>query len=103
SGGKQSRILHIKSAWNVATPLLTVQNLGFTDGYTTDVPNTTSTKQGGAAIFEDGGSLTVIDCTFTNNQCATSGQDVSGGAINGQGVGTLLIVGSTFSDNSGSN
>ncbi len=103
SGGGKSRILHITSAWNVTTPLLTVQNLGFQDGFTTDVPNTTSTKQGGGAIFEDGGSLTVINCTFSHNTCASTGQDVSGGAINGQGVGTLIIVGSTFSDNSGSN
>jgi hypothetical protein len=103
SGGKSTRILHIKSAWNVATPLLTVQNLAFIDGYTTDVANTTSTAQGGAAIFEDGGSLTVIDSTFTNNQCASTGQDVSGGAINGQGVGTLIVQGSTFTGNSGSN
>ena len=103
SGGGTSRILHITSAWNVATPLLTVQNLTFTGGYTTDVTNTHSTSKGGGAIFEDGGSLTVINCTFSHNQCATSGQDVSGGAINGQGVGALLIVGSTFSDNLGSN
>src|SRR5262249_6443228 len=52
---------------------------------------------------EDGGSLTVINCTFSHNQCASTGQDVSGGAINGQGIGTLIITGSTFSDNSGSN
>ena len=103
SGGKTTRILHIKSAWNVATPLLTVQNLTFTGGYTTDVLNTTSTSEGGAAIFEDGGSLTVIDCTFTNNQCATTGEDVSGGAINGQGIGTLIVEGSTFTGNVGSN
>lgn len=103
SGGGKTRIMHIKSAWNVATPLLTVQNLTFTHGYTTDVVNTTSTAEGGAAIFEDGGSLTVIDCTFTNNQCASTGQDVSGGAINGQGVGTLIVEGSTFTGNSGSN
>ena len=103
SGGGKSRILHITSAWNVATPLLTVQNLTFQDGFTSDVPNTTSTKQGGGAIFEDGGSLTVIDCTFSHDTCASSGQDVSGGAINGQGVGTLIIEGSTFSDDSGSN
>jgi len=103
SGGKTTRIMRIKSAWNVATPLLTVQNLTFTDGYTTDVPNTTSTAEGGAAIFEDGGSLTVIDCTFTGNQCATSGEDVSGGAINGQGIGALLVEGSTFTGNVGSN
>ena len=103
SGGKATRILHIKSAWNVATPLLTVQNLAFTDGYTTDVLNTTATTEGGAAIFEDGGSLTVIDCTFTNDQCATTGEDVSGGAINGQGIGTLIVQGSTFTGNIGSN
>jgi hypothetical protein len=102
-GANKTRILHIKSAWNVATPLLTVQNLGFTRGYTTDVPNTKDTRQGGAAIFEDGGSLTVINCTFTDNHCAATGQDVSGGAINGQGIGTLIIVGSTFTGNSGSN
>jgi hypothetical protein len=103
SGGKSTRILHIKSAWNVATPLLTVQNLTLSDGFTKDVMNTTSTTEGGAAIFEDGGSLTVIDSTFTNNQCASSGEDVSGGAINGQGVGTLIVEGSTFTGNSGSN
>jgi hypothetical protein len=103
SGGGTSRILHITSAWNVATPLLTVQNLTFTDGFTSDVMNTTSTSKGGGAIFEDGGSLTVIDCTFSHNQCAATGEDVSGGAINGQGMGTLTISGSVFSDNSGSN
>jgi hypothetical protein len=103
SGGGASRILHLTSAWNLATPLLTVQNLTFVDGFTSDVANTTSTAKGGGAIFEDGGSLTVIDCTFAHNQCAATGQDVSGGAINGQGVGTLTVVGSVFSDNSGSN
>ncbi len=103
SGGGTSRILHITSAWNVATPLLTVQNLSFVNGFTSDVLNTTSTSQGGGAIFEDGGSLTVINSTFSHNQCATTGEDVSGGAINGQGVGTLTIVGSVFSDNTGSN
>jgi len=51
SGGTKTRILHIASAWNVATPLLTVQNLTFTDGYTTDVMNTSKTTEGGAAIF----------------------------------------------------
>jgi hypothetical protein len=103
SGGGKSRILHVTSAWNVPTPLLTVQNLTFTGGFTSDVANTKSTAKGGGAIFEDGGSLTVIACTFDHNQCASTGQDVSGGAINGQGVGTLIIVGSTFTNNSGSN
>ena len=103
SAAGSSRILHIASAWNVATPLLTVQNLTFVNGFTTDVANTKDTSKGGAAIFQDGGSLTVIDCTFAHNHCASSGQDVSGGAINGQGVGALVIVSSVFADNSGSN
>ncbi|MGH7285441.1 MAG: hypothetical protein ACRELY_28295, partial [Polyangiaceae bacterium] len=101
SGGGTSRILHITSAANLTTPLLTVQNLTFTQGFTTDVMNTSSTREGGAAIFVDGGSLTVIDSTFTHNQCASTGEDVSGGAINGQSPGNLIVVGSIFSDNSG--
>jgi hypothetical protein len=103
SGGGKTRILHLASAWNVTTPKLTVQHLAFTAGYTTDVMNTTATTQGGAAIFRDGGSLDVIDCQFTSNQCASTGQDVSGGAVTSQGVGNTVIVGSTFSGNSGSN
>jgi hypothetical protein len=102
SGGGKTRILHVASAWNVTTPRLTVQHLAFTRGFTTDVVNTKATTQGGAAIFRDGGSLDVIDCQFTDNHCATTGQDVSGGAITSQGVGTTFIEGSTFSGNSGS-
>ena len=52
SGGNTSRILHITSAWNVPTPLLTVQNLTFTGGFTSDVANTKSTTHGGGAIFQ---------------------------------------------------
>ncbi len=103
SGGGTTRILRLASAWDQTTPKLTVQRLGFTGGFTTDVPNTTETTQGGAAIFREGGSLHVIDCQFTDNHCAASGQDVSGGAITSQGVGETVIVGSVFSGNSGSN
>jgi hypothetical protein len=102
SGGGKTRILHLVSAYNVATPKLTVQHLAFTGGFTTDVMNTKATTQGGAAIFRDGGSLDVIDCQFTDNHCAQTGQDVSGGAITSQGIGTTVIVGSTFTNNSGS-
>jgi hypothetical protein len=103
SGGGKTRILHLASAWDQKTPKLTVQHLGFTAGFTTDVPNTKETTKGGAAIFREGGSLDVIDCQFTDNHCASSGQDVSGGAITSQGVGDTVIVGSAFSGNSGSN
>jgi hypothetical protein len=103
SGGGTTRILHLASAWDQTAPKLTVQHLAFTAGFTTDAPNTTDTDQGGAAIFREGGSLDVIDCQFTDNHCATTGQDVSGGAITSQGVGDTVIVGSRFSGNSGSN
>jgi hypothetical protein len=103
SGGGTTRIMHIMSAWNVTTPLLTVQNLTFSDGYTTDVMNTSKTDEGGAAIYEDGGALVVIHCTFTNNHCAQSGEDVAGGAIVGLGSSTLVVEDSVFTGNSGSN
>ena len=67
---------------------MTIQSLGFVDGFTTHDMNTKDTDQGGAAIFREGGTLTVIDCTFSDNTCATSGQDVSGGAITSQGSAT---------------
>ena len=50
------------------------------------------------------GNLTVIDCTFTNNQAAPLGPDTGGGAIyiNGSKTG-LLVANSTFRSNSASN
>jgi hypothetical protein len=103
SGGGKTRILHVASAWDQTSPHVTVQRLAFVDGFTSDAPNTKSTKAGGAAIFRDGGSLDVIDCKFSSNRCADSGQDVSGGAITSQGVGPTRVVGSSFSKNRGSN
>ncbi len=103
SGGGATRILHVASAWDQTSPHVTVQHLSFEKGFTTDAPNTKATDQGGAAIFREGGSLDVIDCHFTDNHCASTGQDVSGGAITSQGIGETVIVGSTFTGNSGSN
>ena len=104
SGGGKTRILHVTSFFDLATPRLTVQNLGFVDGFTSDVADASSTAAGGAAILANGGSLTVIGCTFLRNHCASSGQDVAGGAIDIQGsAGQLTVVGSLFSNNSGSN
>jgi hypothetical protein len=102
-GGGQTRILHLASAWDQVGPKLTVQNLSLMNGYTTDDPDTHDTDQGGAAIYREGGSLDVIDCQFAHNHAAQSGQDVSGGAINAQGVGPTTIVGTKFWDNSASN
>jgi hypothetical protein len=50
------------------------------------------------------GNLTVIDCSFMNDEAAPVGPDTGGGAIyvTGSKHG-VLIVGSTFMSNSGSN
>ncbi len=58
----------------------------------------------GGAVYVRDGNLTVIDCTFTNNQAAPLGPDTGGGAIyiNGSKTG-LLVANSTFRSNSASN
>jgi hypothetical protein len=59
--------------------------------------------QGGALFMRDG-NLTVIDVIFTGNQAAQLGPDTGGGAIYLEGSKNgAVIVGSTFSNNSGSN
>ncbi len=103
SGGNNVRILSIQSSYNLSTPSLTVQNLTFVNGHTTDVPNTTSTTQGGAAIYRLGGTLNVINSNFSNNVGPVTGQDVAGGAIYSVGGGKTTIVGSVFKGNQASN
>src|SRR5690606_9237479 len=61
------------------------------------------TAVGGGAIYRDGGSLTVIDCTFTDNRAPATGQDIAGGAIYGFGGGDIVIAGSVFTGNQASN
>lgn len=59
--------------------------------------------EGGALYMRDG-NLTVIDCTFTNNQAAQLGPDTGGGAIYILGSKRgAIIVGSVFTGNSASN
>ncbi len=103
SGGGKVRILSIKGGYTDVTPSLTVQNLNFGNGYTTDVPNTKAITQGGAAIYRAGGTLTVINSNFYNNVAPLTGQDVAGGAIYSVGVGKTTIVGSIFKGNKASN
>ena len=100
SGGGTSRILYLDSDYNTPTPRLVVQRLSFRDGKS---PATgVDTAQGGAAIYRDGGSLTVIDSAFDGNHAPATGQDVAGGAIYGFGGGETIIVGSTFTNNAAS-
>lgn len=100
SGGGTSRILYLDSDYNTATPRLTVQRLTFTDGHSTRM--TDDTDGGGAAVYRDGGSLTVLDCIFDGNHAPATGQDLAGGAIYGFGGGDIVIAGSTFTNNSAS-
>jgi parallel beta-helix repeat protein len=101
SGGGASRILKLDSSYDRTTPRLVVQRLSFTNGAS---PRTgDDTADGGAAIYRDGGSLTVIECTFDGNHAPASGQDLAGGAIYAFGGGETVIVRSTFTGNSASN
>ena len=100
SGGGSSRILYLYSSYPVATPRLVVQRLAFQDG--DSPPGGDDTAVGGGAIYRNGGSLTVIDCSFTNNHAPSPGQDIAGGAIYGFGGGDTTIVGSTFTNNAAS-
>lgn len=97
SGGSASRILYLDSAYDQTTPRLTVQRLTFRDGSS---PNDgDDTAVGGGAIYRDGGSLTVIDCSFINNSAPLLGQDVAGGAIYAFGGGETVISSSLFTGN----
>lgn len=101
SGGGSVRILAVHSSFERETPSLTVQRLAFSDGVRTGSGE--GTDNGGGAIYRLGGTLTVIDCTFTGNRCPPEGQDVAGGAVYSIGAGSTTIVGSVFASNSCSN
>jgi predicted outer membrane repeat protein len=94
---------------------VTLQHLALINGKTTPKnmipaqPSMPLCSQGyddgeGGAIKVNDGNLTVIDCVFTGNQAAQLGPDTGGGAIYVEGSKHgALIVGSTFTNNSGSN
>ena len=103
SGDGKVRILQLIHSFEKASPTVTVQRLTFTKGRSTDVPNTTATTKGGAALYTLGGNLTVIDSVFTDNHGPDTGQDVAGGAIYNVGAGATVIVGSRFAGNTCSN
>jgi predicted outer membrane repeat protein len=79
SGGDTSRIMQIIFFANV-----TISNLTFTQGVSSD--------DGGAIEVIQGGDLTLENCTFYQNE---------GGAINTSGSGDVTIVNSTFDQNQG--
>jgi hypothetical protein len=77
SGQGRHRILYLdtcdpKQVWttshcqNQATPQLTIERLGLTDGNST---GQLFDGGGGGAIFDRGGRLRIVDSTFTDNRC----------------------------------
>lgn len=61
-------------------------------------------KEGaGGAIYMRNGVLHVIDCELVDNRAALIGPDVGGGAIYVLGVPEILVSGSRFTGNRGSN
>ena len=113
-GNNQRRILYVNTCdpaqvWttarcdNQAEPNLTVQNLTFTRGNSTAE---TFDGGGGGALFVRGGRVRIINSTFTDNRCDTTGPDVGGGALRvlSQYDGLPVIVAtSTFTGNTCSN
>jgi hypothetical protein len=99
-GGGVTRILEVASSFDLETPSLTVQRIGFARGNSPDVGD--DTEVGGGAIYKHGGTLFVIDSTFVDNHAPESGQDVAGGAIYGFGGGPIVVTGSSFAENSAS-
>lgn len=88
SGGGKTRILYMNTcdrnqvwttdhAQNQDHPRLTVQNITFANGNSTN----DTEYDGGGAIWVRGGRFKVVNCRFINNVCADKGPDVGGGAI----------------------
>ena len=113
-GNNQHRILYMNTCdpaqvWttpqcdNQMLPNLTVQNLTFTRGNSTEQ---VFDGGGGGAVFVRGGRVRIINSTFTDNRCEASGPDVGGGALRvlSQYNGVPVIVAtSSFTRNSCSN
>lgn len=88
SGMGQRRILYMNTCdadlvWTTPHcndqdhPRLTVQNITFVDGRASG----TETQDGGGAIFVRGGRFKVVNARFFANECAPTGPDVGGAAI----------------------
>jgi len=88
SGGGTTRILYMNTCdpdqhWTTSHcqdqdhPRLTVQNLTFVHGNSTNEPE----FDGGGAIWVRGGGFKVVNCRFFNNVCEGEGPDVGGAAI----------------------
>jgi hypothetical protein len=119
SGGGQNRILrqntcdqtlHFTSTHCQAqnTPHLVVQNIGFTAGNGLGDQVGSGGLKGGGALYVQGGTLKIVNVTFTNCQQTNAAgqlvQDLGGGALYAFEVSNpLYVVNSTFTGNTGIN
>jgi hypothetical protein len=113
-GGHAVQILSFNSAnFQANNNSLTLQHIALVNGKTTPTDLIPTAQppcsqgyddgQGGALFMRDG-NLFVIDCVFTGNEAAQLGPDTGGGAIYIEGSKNgAVIVGSTFTNNSGAN
>ncbi len=112
-GGGNVRLLSFSDPnYRTSHVTVTLQQIALTNGRSTGtaIPTApapcsqgTDTDGGGAAIYVRNGLLHVIDAVFTNNQAPALGPDVGGGAIYALGSLGVIVQGSTFTGNSGSN
>ena len=112
-GGGTTRILSFDHGdYRVNTTQLTLQHLTLAHGHASGThmfaPAPAPCSQGyydgyGGALYFRDGELVVIDSQFLNNQAASLGPDVGGGAISLLGARRAVIEGSVFQSNKGSN
>jgi hypothetical protein len=112
-GGGLTRILNFEGTnFRVTLTKLVLQRITLTNGKATGTLTFPTAPApcsqgfqngGGGAVLVQDGVLVVINSVFTNNQSASPGPDVAGGAIYVIGSASTTIVGSHFSDNMGSN
>jgi uncharacterized repeat protein (TIGR01451 family) len=87
NGSNSNQIFTISSGVNVSLLNITIANAK-------------SSNSGGSAIKNNGGTLTINNCTFKNNNASRTSwsNDIYGGAI--YSTGPLTIINSTFINNS---
>ncbi|HSV15279.1 MAG TPA: hypothetical protein VLI90_13550, partial [Tepidisphaeraceae bacterium] len=107
-GGGLDRLVTVAGGTTVSLAGLTFTHGGnvaaggaiFSDGALTldhVIVNANTASATGGGIFENSGSLTIVDSTISNNSIAATA-DAAGGGVFAQ-AGTLSITGSTFAGN----
>jgi hypothetical protein len=97
----QAQVWTSPACQNQETPRLTVQNMRFVNGNST---GQLTDGGGGGAIFVRGGQFKIVNSTFTNNRCESTGPDIGGGAVRVLSIyqnRPVYVVQSTFGGGSG--